>query len=260
MSDVPTRSGRSTPTSRNLETRRAVWRPGPSGVDPLDLVVDGGARGPAHGPGACPTSSRWAAVRAPSRPGWSRSCPGIALLAIDQSPRFVELTRERGVPAQVQDVQHLLAPDASYDVVLALWMLYHVPDLDRGLAELRRVLRPGGRLVAVTNGDEHVADLRREAGGDAVRTTFSSENGEASLRRHFELGHPPGRRDPCGLPGPRLRAGLPTLVRRGRRLDPARGRLAARVRRPRDGLRGAVTRAQYQPWPWLCPHAPQGEP
>jgi hypothetical protein len=40
--------------------------------------------------------------------------------------------------------------------------------------------------VAVTNGDEHTADLRREAGGDAVRTTFSSENGEASLRRHFE--------------------------------------------------------------------------
>jgi SAM-dependent methyltransferase len=111
--------------------------------------------------------------------------PGIALLAVDQSPRFVELTRERGVPAQLQDVQHLLAPDASYDVVLALWMLYHVPDLDRGLAEVRRVLRPGGAFIAVTNGDEHVAALRREAGGDAMWTTFSSENGESSLRRHF---------------------------------------------------------------------------
>ena len=75
--------------------------------------------------------------------------------------------------------------DASDDVVVAMWMLHHVPDLDRGPAEIRRVLRPGGTFVAVTNGDEHVADLRREAGGSAVLTSFSSENGEATLRRHF---------------------------------------------------------------------------
>ena len=130
--------------------------------------------------------------------------PGIALLAVDQSPRFVELTRERGVPAQVQDVQHLLAPDAAYDVVLALWMLYHVPDLDRGLGELRRVLRPGGRLVAVTNGDEHVG--RRSAAKPGVRpvlTTFSSENGEAVAAPPLRHGRPartsrPGRSSRTG--------------------------------------------------------------
>jgi SAM-dependent methyltransferase len=168
----------------NLETRRAVWGPGPSGVDPLDLVLTAVRDAlPAHrgmpdvlevgcGPGVF-------AARL------VEELPGIALLATDQSQRFVELARERGVPAQLQDVQHLLAPDASYDVVLAMWMLYHVPDLDRGLAEVRRVLRPGGLFVAVTNGEEHLAALRREAGGDALRTGFSSENGEASLGRHF---------------------------------------------------------------------------
>ena len=169
----------------NLETRRAVWRAGPSGVDPLDLVVSA-VRGALPAQRGMPDVLEVGCGTGTFAARLVEALPGIALLAVDQSPRFVELTRQRGVPAQVQDVQHLLAPDASYDVVLALWMLYHVPDLDRGLAELRRVLRPGGRLVAVTNGDEHVADLRREAGGAPVVTTFSSENGEAALRRHFD--------------------------------------------------------------------------
>ena len=35
--------------------------------------------------------------------------------------------------------------DARFDTAVAAWMLYHVPDLDRGLAEIARVLTPGGR-------------------------------------------------------------------------------------------------------------------
>jgi len=48
------------------------------------------------------------------------------------------------------------------------------------------VLRPGGTFVAVTVGDDHTADLRRAAGGVAVPVPFSSQNGEAALRRHFD--------------------------------------------------------------------------
>lgn len=168
----------------DLETRRSVWRVGPSGVDPLDLVVEAiRSAVPPHR--AMPDVLEVGCGTGAFAARLVEQLPGVALLAVDQSPRLVELTRERGVVAQVQDVQQLLAPDASYDVVLALWMLYHVPELDRGLAEVRRVLRPGGRFVAVTNGDEHTADLRRDAGGGPVLTTFSSENGEAALRRHF---------------------------------------------------------------------------
>jgi SAM-dependent methyltransferase len=169
----------------NLETRRAVWRSGASGLDPLDLVVEA-VRAALPQDRAMPDVLEVGCGPGVFAARLLEELPGIALLATDQSYRFVELATERGVTARMMDVQHLLAPDDAYDVVVAMWMLYHVPDLDRGLAELRRVLRPGGRLVAVTNGDEHIAALRREAGGDAVLATFSSENGEASLRRHFE--------------------------------------------------------------------------
>ena len=44
------------------------------------------------------------------------------------------------------DARHLPWPDAQFDTVIANHMLYHVPDRPRALAEIRRVLRPGGRL------------------------------------------------------------------------------------------------------------------
>ena len=169
----------------NLEARRSVWRPGPSGVDPVDLLLDT-VRAALPTTGGMPDVLEVGCGPGVFAARLVEALPGVALLATDQSHRFVDLARQRGVPAQVQDVQHLLAPDGSYDVVVAAWMLYHVPDLDRGLAEVRRVLRPGGTFIAVTNGDEHVAALRREAGGAAMRTTFSRENGEESLLRHFD--------------------------------------------------------------------------
>jgi SAM-dependent methyltransferase len=111
----------------------------------------------------------------------------IDVVALDISPRMVELTRARGVDARVGDVQDLPFDDASFDCAVAAWMLYHVPDLDRGLAELARVLRPGGRLVAATNSIDNMHELWDLVGRDR-RTEgirFVTENGEEPLRRHF---------------------------------------------------------------------------
>ena len=111
---------------------------------------------------------------------------GAELVALDQSERMVELARARGVDARVGDVQALPFPDSGFDCAVAAWMLYHVPDLDRGLSELARVLRPGGRLVAVTNSEESLRELWAQFGAGAKRShPFNAENGEASLRRHF---------------------------------------------------------------------------
>jgi SAM-dependent methyltransferase len=60
---------------------------------------------------------------------------------------------------QVADIQELPFEDASFDVVVANHMLYHVPDLSKGLSEVRRVLKPGGRFFAATNGRNHMHEL-----------------------------------------------------------------------------------------------------
>ncbi|MQY37337.1 hypothetical protein SRB17_53410 [Streptomyces sp. RB17] len=73
---------------------------------------------------------------------------------LDPVPRHVE--RAAGLPgvrARHGDARALDAPDASVDVVLLLGPLYHLPerpDRVRALAEARRVVRPGGLVVAAT--------------------------------------------------------------------------------------------------------------
>ena len=116
---------------------------------------------------------------------WIARDTGAEVVAVDLSPRMVELARERGVDAQVADVQELPFGDGEFDLVVAAWMLYHVPDLDRGIRELARVLRPGGRLVAVTNSRFHLIELRQLVGSGPSTLSFARETGEALLAPHF---------------------------------------------------------------------------
>jgi len=132
-----------------LETRRAVWRGDSQGRQPQDVAAASIAS-------VAPTSilevgcgtGEFAARLLGEH-------PTATLVATDQSMRMVNLTRKGGVDARVADVMDLPFDDARFDVVVAMWMLYHVPDLYRALAQVRRVLRPGGRLVLV---DENFDD------------------------------------------------------------------------------------------------------
>jgi SAM-dependent methyltransferase len=114
---------------------------------------------------------------------------GADVVGIDQSERMVDLARAAGVDARVGDVQELPFDDGSFDCVAANWMLYHVPDLHRGLAEIARVLVPGGRLVAATNARDHLQEMWELVGAAEARTTrdfsFGAENGAGALRPHF---------------------------------------------------------------------------
>jgi SAM-dependent methyltransferase len=111
---------------------------------------------------------------------------GAEVVAVDISPRMVELARGRGVDARVGDVQQLDLADGEFDCAVAAWMLYHVPDVDRALAELARVLVPGGRLVAVTNAPDHLHELRELLGVPRRPAhPFSGANGAELLQRRF---------------------------------------------------------------------------
>lgn len=166
-------------TEANLDLRRSVWLPTLDGRHPgcEALAAIEAVRPSRVLEVGCGTGEFAARV--------GSALPEAEVIAVDLSERLVEVTASRGITTRQADVQDLPFADARFDVVAALWMLYHVPDLHRGLAEIRRVLRPGGTFVAVTNGDEHLEQLRRDAGGPPSVTTFSSENGEASLRQHF---------------------------------------------------------------------------
>jgi SAM-dependent methyltransferase len=109
----------------------------------------------------------------------------LELVAVDLSPRMVELARERGVDARVGDAQRLAFRDAQFDCVVANWMLYHVDDLELALAEFVRVLVPGGRLVAATVGEKHMREVWELMGFLPPLRPFSRENGEETLRRYF---------------------------------------------------------------------------
>ena len=111
---------------------------------------------------------------------------GADVVALDVSPRMVELARARGVDARVGDAQALPFSRGEFDCAVANWMLYHVPDLDRALDELGRVLRPGGRLVAGTFGMENLRELWQVLGDEgSPEVSFVVENGREALLRRF---------------------------------------------------------------------------
>ena len=82
----------------------------------------------------------------------------VEVLALEPSAVAQRLARRRleRAPIPVRFVglsgEHLPLPDGSVDAVLSTWTLCTIPGLERALAEVRRVLRPGGALHFLEHG------------------------------------------------------------------------------------------------------------
>ncbi len=79
--------------------------------------------------------------------------PEVSVSAIDFSPRMLAHARNsarrlnRSIDLRLMDVQHLDWPAQTFDTVFATFVFCSVPDPVQGLSELRRVCKPGGRLL-----------------------------------------------------------------------------------------------------------------
>lgn len=85
----------------------------------------------------------------------SRRAPHARIMGVDRSEGMLRVARARGVAhLAVMDAQRLAFADAAFDVAVCIFVLFHLPNPLEGLRELRRVLRPGAQIGAVTWGDD----------------------------------------------------------------------------------------------------------
>ena len=88
---------------------------------------------------------------------------GVELTGVDISPEMLAIARQRAaengreVDLRQGDAHNLPFEDASFDTVLCTFSLCNIPDEGRAVAEMKRVLRPGGKLLLV----DHVRSTKK---------------------------------------------------------------------------------------------------
>lgn len=122
----------------------------------------------------------------------------LNLTLVDMSAGMVSEAVERSkslrfasVEGQQADAMALPFDDGAFDVVVAMHMLYHVPDAAVAIADMFRVLKPGGLLAVTTNGADNMRELYAlttafgGAPSEPVAALFGYDAAERMMRAQF---------------------------------------------------------------------------
>jgi len=121
------------------------------------------------------------------------------IVALDLSGEMLKRARSKGQPALYAqgDAQSLPLPEGIFDWVICNAVFPHFPDKPRALAELRRVLRAGGRLVIChTASRQAINEFHRSVGGVVAHDTIPDEGEMLHLLREAGLGEAQVRDEP----------------------------------------------------------------
>lgn len=120
---------------------------------------------------------------------------GTKLLLSDFSEGMVSTARQNvgendKVSYEVIDIENIPCETGKFHRVIANMMLYHVPDIDKGLSEVSRVLADDGYFYCATYGENGIvpflARLLADFGlTDTTNKNFTLQNGYAILSKHF---------------------------------------------------------------------------
>jgi SAM-dependent methyltransferase len=140
-----------------LNTRKSIYQWRQPQVDLVELALDRLAATPAlagGGDGALVVDVGCAdgAYLEPMRARW----PGATVLGLDLS---AGMAAAAGSPVAVADAQRLPLRDGTATGLLAMHMLYHVPDPARAVAELARVRAPHGTVLIASNAAGDKAEI-----------------------------------------------------------------------------------------------------
>lgn len=115
-------------------------------------------------------------------------------LAILESAKEKLKSVEQNFNYEEIDVQDIPYEDESFDIVIARHMLYLVPDIEKALSEISRVLKKGGILYATTNAKDTMYELNQlvESFDDTLGLNnngmcarFELENGKPLIDKYF---------------------------------------------------------------------------